>query len=151
MDGSAACGSGAAVHGVDISSLPCPACRTLLPAPKSFSFQCIPRSCSNTTTLYFLLGCLRISSNFLSPITQHHPCNHTSDVHQCKVPIKLQQANTVETLFSHGCSGNDYTTCGDRLSVYELRERAWLSELPALARAGRCLRPIYLAFFPNWQ
>lgn len=152
MDGSPACGSGAAARGVDIPSLPYPVCRILLPAPeRSFAFQCIPRSFSNTTILYFLWGFLKISSNFLSPITQHFPCNHTSVILQCKVPIKHQQANTAETLFSHGCSGNDCTTCRDRLSVYELWEQARLSELPALAWAGLRLRPIYLAFFPNWQ
>lgn len=82
MDGSAARGSGTAVHGADIAFLPCPACRTLLPAPeRSFPFHCIPRSCSNTTTLCFLWGFLKVSSNFLSPITQHRPCNHTSNIY----------------------------------------------------------------------
>lgn len=65
--------------------LPCPAQPAMsssraAPA-KNFPVQCIPRSCSNTTTPYFLWGFLKISSNLLSPITQHHPCNHMPDKH----------------------------------------------------------------------
>lgn len=36
---------------------------------------------SNITTLHFLWCFLKASSNFLSPLTQHCPCNHTSNVY----------------------------------------------------------------------
>lgn len=133
MDGSAACSSGAAARGVDTPSLPCP--DTPFPAllstpPCTREESSIPVHskkhrplAGNTTILYFLQGFLQMFSNFLSPITQHHPCNHTSDVFQCKVPVKHQQANTAETLLSHGCSGNDCTTCRDRLSACMSCER----------------------------
>lgn len=136
------------MRGADIPSLPCPACRILLPVPEwSFPFQCIPRSCSNIATLYFL-WCFQhhhryppFPTVFPQSVVQlsqpSHPASplqsHVRRILQCKVPIKHQQANMAEALFSHGCSGNGCTTCRDRLSVYELRERAWLSEPPALA------------------
>lgn len=70
---------------------------------------------------------------------------------QCKVSVKHQQANTAETLFSHGWSGNDSMTCRNRFSACELQEWTQLSELPALVWAGLCSKPFYLHFFPSWQ
>lgn len=150
MDGSAACSSGAAVHGADIIYLP-----SLLYTPKSFPLQCIPRSCSNTITLYFLWSLPTISSSFLSPITQRCPRSHMYNVihyiHYSAWCLSNTSRLTQQRLFSHGCSGNDCMTCRNRFSAWELQEWTWVSELPALVWAGLCSRPFYLQFFPSWQ
>lgn len=109
-------------------------------------------SSSTTATLHFLWCFLKASSNFLSPPTQHCPCNHTSDVYFSARCLSNTSRLTWQKLYSPMAAvGMTAQHVETGFVVYELRERAWLSELPALAWAGLFLRPIYLAFFPNGQ
>lgn len=156
--GSAVCGSRAAVRDTDVSSLPCPAVHSTLHQTEVFHSSALPEAVA--TPPYSIAsqvqshqesqtwGFFRMPSSFLSPIAYQHLYTSHGHLPQHQVPIKHHPANMAENLLCCGFSGNECTTCRDRLSVCEW---AWLPELPALMWAGLCLRPISLALFPDWK
>lgn len=91
-----------------------------------------------------------MSSNFLSPVTQHHPCNHTCDVCFSARCLSNTSKLTWHHLHSPWLQWKWLYNMWWQLSVCELWMWEWLSELPAPTRTGLCLRPVYLAVFPNW-
>lgn len=135
----------------DIPSLP----RLLYTPPHTrnkFSVPMHSRELQQHHYSLFPTGFLKTTSTFLIAITQHCPCYHTSDIHFSASCLSNTRRLTPQRLYSCMTTvENDCTTCRDRVSTYKLQEWAWLSELPVFAWVGVCLKPILLAFLPNWQ
>lgn len=75
--------------------------------------------------------------------------SHVRRILQCKVPIKHQQANLAETLFSHGCSGNDCTTCRDRLCCVWVARASMVIRAASPCMSWTLLEAYLLSIFPK--